>query len=161
MIPDLVIESLKKLHDLKTNFSADFYGNPQPKDFNYFESLKAKVAEYGLTEKIKFQKGIPNKETPTIYGRHVIFINPSPSGMYDKTIFEAMACESLVLTSNLNLKGQIDDMFLFTENDAVDLTKKLNILLNLDIETKEKYGKILRNYVIENHSLQELFQNFF
>lgn len=58
-----------------------------------------------------------------MYNNHEIFVNLSPSGMYDKTIFEAMACECLVLTSNLNLKGQIDERFLFAENDEKDCAK--------------------------------------
>ncbi len=154
--PDLIIEALNILHKEGVDFTANFYGNPLPKDIPYAESLKEKVKEYQLSDRISFEKGIPNREAPAIYNAHEIFINPSPSGMYDKTIFEAMACESLILTSNLNLKGQIDDMFLFTENDEKDMAKQLKHLLSLDAETKEKYGKMLRVYVTERHSLGRL-----
>ena len=73
--------------------------------------------------------------------------------MYDKTIFEAMACESLVLTSNINLKGSIDDMFLFREDDEEDIAKQLARLLALSFEEKEELGKKLRVFVVSQHSL--------
>ncbi len=154
--PELIIEALNILRKEGVDFTANFYGNPLPVDIPYAESLKEKVKEYKLSDFITFEKGIPNRQAPAIYNAHEIFINPSPSGMYDKTIFEAMACESLILTSNLNLKGQIDDMFLFAENDAQDLARQLKNLLSLGVETREKYGRILRAYVVEHHSLKRL-----
>ncbi len=154
--PELIIEALNILHKEGINFTANFYGNPLPVDIPYAESLKEKVKEYKLNDFVTFEKGIPNRQTPAVYNTHEVFINPSPSGMYDKTIFEAMACESLILTSNLNLKGQIDDTFLFKENDTEDLAVQLKNLLNLDTKTKEKYGIILRTYVVEQHSLEQL-----
>ncbi len=156
--PDLIIEALKHIHEIHVPCVADFYGNPLPQDEPYLDGLKEKVSTYKLGSAVSFKKGIPNTETPKVYNTHEIFINASPSGMYDKTIFEAMACESLILTSNLNLKGQIDDIFLFKENDGKDLAKQLKYLLGLDIQTKEKCGKILRTYVVEHHSLEMLIQ---
>ncbi len=159
--PDLIVEALHILRKEGADFTANFYGNPLPIDIPYAESLKEKVKKYQLGDRINFKKGIPNTEAPHVYNIHEIFINPSPSGMYDKTIFEAMASESLILTSNLNLKGQIDDIFLFAENNKEDLAKQLKYLLSLDAETKEKYGKILRTHVVKYHSLEILAQKIF
>ncbi len=154
--PELILEALHVLRKEGVGFNANFYGNPLLVDIPYAESLKVKVKKYNLSDFITFKKGIPNREAPVVYNAYEVFINPSPSGMYDKTIFEAMSCESLILTSNLNLKGQIDDVFLFAENNAEDMAKQLKYLLNLNIETKEKYGSILRTYVVEHHSLKQL-----
>jgi glycosyltransferase involved in cell wall biosynthesis len=156
--PHLILEALRILQDEGVQFTANFYGNPLLQDVPYADSLKQKVKEYSLNNRVMFEKGVPNSETPHIYGAHTVFINSSPSGMYDKTIFEAMACESLILTSNLNLKGQIDDRFLFAEDDAHDLAQKLKAILSLDNEAQEKYGKMLRNYVVEKQSLSLLAQ---
>lgn len=159
--PHLVIEALKILQSEGVEFSASFYGNPTPKDAPYLEQLKEKVKEYSLGNQVAFEKGISNSKTPAVYSAHSVFINSSPSGMYDKTIFEAMACESLVLTSNLNLKGQVDDMFLFKEDDVNDLAQKLKVLLSLNAEAKGKYGRILRTYVVEKQSLSLLAKSLF
>lgn len=159
--PHLIIEALRILQDEGVQFTADFYGNPLLQDIPYADSLKQKVKEYSLNDRVIFEKGVPNHETPRVYGVHTVFINSSPSGMYDKTIFEAMACESLILTSNLNLKGQIDDMFLFKEDDVHDLAQKLKTILRLGTEAQEKYGKMLRNYVVEKQSLSLLARALF
>lgn len=151
--PHLLIEALRILKSEGVQLTADLYGDAEPKDAPYLDSLKRKVEEYSLKDSVLFHGSVPNTATPSIYGAHTVFINTSPSGMYDKTIFEAMACETLVLTSNLNLKGQIDDMFLFKENEAHDLAEKLKAILCLGTEAQEKYGKILRNYVTEKQSL--------
>ena len=159
--PHLVVESLHRLNKTGTDFTADFYGDSLPKDASYLASLKEKVKKYALGDCVAFKNGIPNYETPYVYAEHDIFINASPSGMYDKTIFEAMACESLVLTSNLNLMGQIDNMFIFKENDEMDLSRKLKFLLELDSKAIEKYGKILRAYVVDRQSLPLLARELF
>lgn len=151
--PHLVIEALRYARSKGIDFTADFYGNPFPKDVPYMNSLKEKVKDYQLSNCISLKKGIPNEETPLVYNVYEIFINPSPSGMYDKTILEAMACENLVLTSNINLKGKIDEKFLFMENDEEHLAKQLVRLLAIPLEEKEKLGKILRSFVVSNHSL--------
>ncbi|MCR4331067.1 MAG: glycosyltransferase family 4 protein, partial [Patescibacteria group bacterium] len=151
--PHLIIEALRKVGDKGIDFTADFYGNSLPQDVPYLNSLKEKVKEYSLGDRVTFEKGVPNRETPRVYGAHAIFINASPSGMYDKTIFEAMACESLVLTSNMNLKGNIDDMFLFKEDDEEDLAKQLRNLLAVSFEEKEELGRRLRAFVVSQHSL--------
>lgn len=149
----LIIEALRKVRDKGIDLTANFYGNPLPQDVPYLNSLKEKVKEYSLGDRITFEKGVSHSETPRVYGVHTIFINASPSGMYDKTIFEAMACESLVLTSNRNLKGNIDDMFLFKEDDEEDLAKQLTDLLAVPFKEKEELGRRLRAFVVSHHSL--------
>lgn len=153
---DLLIRSLKILRDQGVSFKGDFFGDPLPKDQGYADKLREIVAQYGLSDNVAFKGGVPNKNTVDIYNQHEIFVNASPSGMYDKTIFEAMACETLVLVSNENLKGQIDDAFLFTENDEKDLAQKLGNLLNMNDKIAERSGKVLREYVVEQHSLVKL-----
>lgn len=153
---DLLIDALNILCKEGVAFVADFYGDFLPKDAPYAELLKGKIKEYRIEKYVNFCQGIPHAETLAVYDTHNIFVNASPSGMYDKTIFEAMACECLILTSNQNLKGEIDDMFLFAENDAHSLASKLTYLLSLSLEMRGDYGKMLRNYVIKKHGLEQL-----
>lgn len=159
--PELLIEALRILKSEGVQFTADLYGDAEPKDAPYLDSLKKKVKEYGLESLVFFKYGVPNNRTPEIYGSHMIFVNASPSGMYDKTIFEAMACETLVLTSNKNLKGEINDIFLFKEDDAHDLAQKLKTLLALDERTRNSYGARLRTFVADKQSLALLAHKLF
>jgi glycosyltransferase involved in cell wall biosynthesis len=151
--PDLLMEALHLLSKKGTSLSASFYGDPAPRDRDFFEFLKKQAKACGLADAIAFHNGIPNEKTAAVYDSHEIFINLSSSGMYDKTIFEAMACGCLVLASNENLKGQIDPRLIFEEGSVEDLASKLNVLLDMPDADKAKLSLALRDYALASHSL--------
>lgn len=103
--PDMFIGALAILAQRGTDFTASFVGSPLPRDVTFYESLKEKVRSLGLTDHISFHPGIPNSQTPDLYRAHEIFINTSPSGMLDKTMFEAAACGCIVLSSSADFAG--------------------------------------------------------
>ncbi len=154
--PHILIEALQKLASQDISFTASIYGDALPSDQEYLESLHQKVRAAGLEKIIHFLPGIPNDMTPTVYNQHEITVNLSSSGMYDKTIFEAMACETLSLSCNKNLVGEIDEAFYFEEDDVNDLAAKIRGLLLLPIAEKESHATKLREYVLKNHGLKAL-----
>ena len=83
-----------------------------------------------------FKKGVPNTETPRIYNEHEIFVNLTDSGSFDKTIIEAMLCETLVLVSNESLKDLIGEQLMFKDRDSTNLAQKLNDVLKLSQEQR-------------------------
>lgn len=95
--PELLIDALALLHKEGIAYTADIYGSPLPETKLYYESLKQRAADAGLTGGISFHAGVPNTATPDLYRAHEIFVNCSPSGMFDKTLFEAAACGCTVL----------------------------------------------------------------
>ena len=135
---DIFVEALGLLKKRGVIFSASIYGDALPKDAVYYEKLKSRAREIGLENILKFHVGVPNHQTPPIYNQHEIFVNLSSSGMYDKTIFEAMACGCLVLVSNDNLKGQIDDRLIIKTRDATEVAECLAGALSLPEEEKKK-----------------------
>jgi glycosyltransferase involved in cell wall biosynthesis len=154
--PDLFIDAIKDLCDQGVYVTATIVGDPLPKDIAYYESLKSKVHDYNLDSRIVFKKGVPNTETVAIYNAHEIFVNLSSSGMYDKTIFEAMACGTLSIASNENLCGIIDKILLFREGDRADLVEKLAGLLNLPTNSRVLLLNAQRKLVEDEHSLGSL-----
>ncbi len=154
--PGLLIDALIELRRQGIVFSASFYGDSLPTDRQYHESLKQKIKDSGLSGQVKFYPGVPNEKTVEVYNKHQIFVNLSSSGMYDKTIFEAMACECLVLASNKNLHGLIDEIFIFEEGNIEELILKLNFLLLSNIGEIRSWGEILRLTVVSNHNLRSL-----
>ncbi|MES2437249.1 MAG: glycosyltransferase family 4 protein [Patescibacteria group bacterium] len=159
--PHILLEAVKQLKDRNISATVSFYGDPLVKDKEYYTSLVEKTDAYNLKHNVSFHKGIPNTDTVPVYNKHEIFVNLSSSGMYDKTIFEAMACESLSIASNDNLKGEVDDSFIFREGDSTDLARKLEWLINLSNDQKAQYGTVLRNYVCDNHSLTKLSEKLY
>ena len=153
--PDLLLGALYEISQKHSEVTATFVGDFLEKDRGYYESLLAKTKEFGLEEKVVFKKGVPSVDTLSIYNVHDVFVNLSSNGMYDKTIFEAMACGCLVLASNDNLKGLIGDDFIFAQDNKGELIQKLEILLRCDPAQREKAVKELREVAAKN-SLQEL-----
>jgi len=156
--PDLLIEAMCRLKKLGIVCTLSIYGDSLERDRDYHSRLKEKVQAEKIENEVTFYNGEPNEETPRIYNEHEIFVNLSSSGMYDKTIFEAMACGALALCSNENLRGQIDSRYLFTEDNVDELVSKIQALLALNEEIKKSEGVVLRDFVIRHHSLSLLGQ---
>lgn len=153
---DRLVEALGILKKEKREFVASIYGSVLPADAGYLESLKSQISELGLDGQVSFKGGIANEETPAIYSAHDIFVNLSPSGMFDKTIFEAMSCETVAISCNQNLVGKIDGDFLFEEDNLEELAQKIGKILSLTREERDGRGQALRQYAKENHSLSLL-----
>lgn len=101
--PEMLIDALALLAREDQAFIASIVGSPLPKDEGYYKGLKEKVRSLGLANQVSFHPGIPNSQTPDLYRAHGIFVNTSPSGMLDKTIFEAAAsgCRVLAVSEDL------------------------------------------------------------
>ncbi|MEK7645417.1 MAG: glycosyltransferase [Patescibacteria group bacterium] len=149
--PHVLIEAVSMLAKRGVAVKLDLYGDPLPADVGYYEGLKDMVKREGLDEQVKFFAGIPNMQTVAVYQSHDVCVNLSSSGMYDKTIFEAMACGSLVLVSNRNLEGVIDSRCIFKEGDVADLAAKLSALLSLSISERSNIIARLRTVAEENN----------
>jgi len=152
--PDLLIDALGEMKDRE--WTATVVGDALPKDADFYQKLKQKVHTYGMEDRIEFRKGVANQNAPSIYSAHEIFINLSPSGMYDKTIFEAMACGCLVLASNQNLAGQIDGRLIIgEEKSSAEVAQKIIAILNLSAGEKKvlvEQGSV----IARKHSLTTL-----
>lgn len=143
---DVLVDGILKLNDSK--LTVNIYGDALLQDEGYYEDLKKKAGN-----NIIFHKGIPNAETVNVYSTHSIFVNLSSSGMYDKTIFEAMACGCLVLASNKNLVGKISDDFIFEERNTEEFVRKLQRLLSYSekeyIEASDKLKAFAQSHALD------------
>lgn len=148
-----LISALEILKKEGTVFTADIYGNNT--DQAYADGLAEQAKAANLSSQVRFYPGIPNKDTPKVYSAHEIFVNLSPNGMYDKTIFEAMACGCFVFASNDDLKDKIDPAFTFAYNDPKDLAAKIGAFLAMPESEKTRKAANISTLVHE-HSLHKL-----
>ena len=158
--PDIFIKAVSKIKEKIPNLTGSVYGNPLPKDELYYQELKNIVVNNKAEAYINFHKGPLYPENMRVFFSHSIFVNTSPSGMYDKTIFEAMACGCLVLVSNDNLSGQINNDFMFKQGDTIELSEKLEKLLNYSDEERQNYSRQLQEFA-KKHSLKFLAEKLF
>jgi glycosyltransferase involved in cell wall biosynthesis len=152
---DILIDALGLLKKYGHLYSLSVYGDALPKDVVYERTLKQRVVELGLNDRVVFYAGIPNTETPEVYSRHDIFVNISSNGMYDKTIAEAMACGCVSLASNDNLRGRVDDQLIISERSAESVATSLVGALSMSGQTKDRIIRESMSFA-EQQSLKTL-----
>lgn len=121
--PDMLVDALALLAREDHDFTATFVGSPLPQDEKYYESLKEQVRRLELADCVTFVPAVQNSRTPNLYRTHEVFVNASPSGMFDKTIFEAAASGCVVLASSEDWKVLVGDAYNF--DDAASLAARL------------------------------------
>lgn len=131
--PEMLIDALGEVLARGISFTVSLYGSPSVEDISYYESLRTRAESEGLHDRIKFYPGVPNEQTPPIYYSHDIFVNCSPSGMFDKTIFEAAACGCRVIAASDDFHDAAGDESYAP--DVPSLTDKLIGMLAQDEET--------------------------
>ena len=151
----IFVEALKKLRDEGVEFSAMIAGKASDKFAKYEKMIRDKVLEYNLSDKVIFIGAVSKSEALKLYREHEFYVNLTPSGSMDKTIFEALACETMVIVENQSLEDSIPNEFFF-DGSASDLANKIEYALSLPDEEKEKLGKLLKHKVMKKHSLENL-----
>mgnify|MGYP001590781398 CR=1 FL=1 len=126
----------------------------------YHQKILRESERLGQAGIISFLGKVPNYRTPELYNFHQLFVNLTESGSFDKSILEAMACQTLVLVSNKIYErifpGDLKNLLMFKEKNAVDLALKLGGLLRLSGQESEAIGKRLREIVVRDHNLNNL-----
>jgi glycosyltransferase involved in cell wall biosynthesis len=153
--PDMLIQALTIVQHKGVSFVANFYGTPLPKDESYLESLKDKVTALGLGDVVRFFPGAPHSEGPRIFNAHAIFADLGRSGMYNKMLFEAAACECMVVTASKDFAELVDNRFIFAEDNVDSLAEKIEALLKLSLLEEQGAGSKLHN-IAKQQSLEIL-----
>lgn len=155
---DVLLQAIKILDKKGIDFLADFVGEPGPGDKKYFQEIIKEAEELKEKRTVSFLGKAPNVQTPAIYNQHMVLVNLTDSGSFDKTILEAMACETLVLVSNRSYDKILPAELLFQEGQAEDLAEKLLKILSLPELKARALGQALRQYVLANHELEMLIK---
>jgi len=150
---DVLIEAAKSLDKEGIGFTLNIVGEPGEKHQEYFQKLKELSRDLEINGKIKFLGKVPNYMTPASYNQNEVFINLSPPGLFDKTVLEAMACESLVLVSSTAFKNILPEYLTFKEKNPEDLKNKILNIFRMKKEEKEILVRELREKVVQNHNL--------
>ena len=150
---DIFVEALRDLRDKGVEFSATIAGGSSSKDTKYEKMIREKVIEYNLENKVYFTGAVSQFEALDLYRKHEIYVNLTPTGGMDKTVFEAMACKLIPVVYNFDLRAILDYEFLIKNLDSKDVAERLRQALDCGIKTD------LRKFVIESHSLFKLILN--
>ena len=146
--PEMLIDALEIVHKKGVEFVAHIYGSPLPNGGAYYQGLKDRSANAGLSDVVAFHAGVPNEAARELFRSHEIFVNCSLSGMFDKAMFEAAACGCRVLAVSddfASLANDPDTHFTTAEELADRLIKALGkpVLLTIPAYVEESSLSVL------------------
>jgi glycosyltransferase involved in cell wall biosynthesis len=101
---EIALETLALLKQKGIECTLSIVGDVLAKNQSYFQILKDRAEMLGIDSLVRFDTGVPFAQAPHIYSQHEIFLNFTPSGSFDKTVIEALACGTKVLVSNESMK---------------------------------------------------------
>ena len=107
--PETLLKALDILARRGVLFNADIIGDPTPGREAFAGELQRR---FSSVPNVTFKPAVRNDETVAAYTSHALYVNLTPSGSFDKTIGEAMACGCIVGASNDSLRGVIPDRLL-------------------------------------------------
>lgn len=107
--PEMFIDALGQVLARGVSFTAAMVGSPREADMAYAHSLEQRAESLGLHGRISFRSGVAHADTPPLFAAHDIFVNCSPSGMFDKTLFEAAASGCRVLAASEDFRDAAGD----------------------------------------------------
>ena len=85
-----------------------------------------------------------------MFSAHEIFVNLSPSGMYDKTLFEASASGCLVVALSTDFTEGLDSSLVPKDESPRSIADALSYALDLSAEKKASIKRRLRARAEEN-----------
>ena len=150
---EVLLRAAKILRDDNIEFHLNIIGESVfEKDKEYEASLKKNVSEIGLEHQVSFLGKVINKELPAHYQASRVFINLGKTGSLDKTIVEAMACGTNVISSNDAAVKFLPKELIVSGDNPQELADKIKEVSGKDL------GGQLREFVATNHSLKNLVE---
>ncbi|MDO8482921.1 MAG: glycosyltransferase family 4 protein [bacterium] len=123
----------------------------------YLKSLKEKIIQKGLNNKVVFRGPVANADLPELLGRYDLFVNMGHTGSLDKAVPEAMAVGLPVLTCNEAFKevlGPFKGDLMYPKGDYLTLSSKILKVMELSIDERFNLGLSLRSIVEREHNLK-------
>lgn len=156
---ETLIDAGKLLRGRGVSFVIKIIGRPvMPGDSEYMKQLKLRVKDAGLEKLVNFSGFVPYSEIQNYYFESDIVVNLTPTGGIDKTILEAMAAGSITLASNAVFNadfGTYAQSLLFYYGNPKDLADKIEKIISLPSQEKEKISLFLRENVSRQHKLSK------
>ena len=152
------LDALNVLVQQGIHFHADIYGDPTYPDDPFFATFKTAVAPLEASGQVTVHHSVRNADTPGVYGAHAVYVNLTPSGSFDKTIGEAMACGCIVVTANTALRDVIPDTLITESSDGTVIARAIGTALGLSSIERESIARVSREYVEREHSLSLLVE---
>jgi len=158
-IVDALHQLVQRGHDLHLDLVG---GGLAAGDDDYGRKVQARIAEYGLGERVVLHGPVPYPKVPELFRRSTAFVSASLTGSVDKVVLEAMASRRPVVTCNeacasiLEELGERGRSMCYGHADAEALAAALDPLLCASADERARLGAELRAIVERDHEVDRL-----
>lgn len=155
---DVFVEALQKLRNEGIKFFATIAGGSSDKYKAYEKMIHEKIITYDLGDKVTFTGAMSQREALKLYREHEFYVNLTPSGSMDKTIFEALASGLKVLVANTFFRDKLPESSIVANpNDLESLVSKIKNILS-DSHGDNSDSQKNNMAFLEWHSLNNLMK---
>jgi phosphatidylinositol alpha-1,6-mannosyltransferase len=157
-----VIESLKKVKDIHSDFLYIIAGDVEENEKKYLDGI---IHEYGLNENILFTGFIEERYLPALFSLSTVFVMPSTKEGFGVAFLEAMFYDKSVIAGNLDgsrdalLQGQLG--MLVDPYDINNLAKVISEVLSNPEKHKPDTNVLMANfgYSVYKGNFEKLFNS--
>jgi len=153
---ETLIRACTMLHKEGMEIELSIYGSVAGGLEEYKQLLENEARELIQSGKAHFYGSVLHDKTAAIYTCHTVVVNLTASGNYDKTVLEAMACQTLSVVSSEAFADVLSEEYRFREGDVEDLSRLLQRIFALSPEVYFQEGRRVREYVVKNHNIDNL-----
>jgi glycosyltransferase involved in cell wall biosynthesis len=153
------ILALRNLRGAGLDFNLDIIGSTSGvEDLRYLNKIKELVKSLGLSESVRFLGPVRNIDLPKILKSYFAMTHTSNTGSLDKVVLECMLSEVFVFSSNDSTKSILKDYpnLLFKSGDHSSLSKKIQLLSQMDPEFRQDILLKCKKIVSDDHGLEGL-----
>lgn len=117
------------------------------------DSLQRLAVKENIADRVIFAGRIPNDQLPALYNESAVFVLPSSSEGFPRTVIEAMACETPVVTTNLpQLRSIVEDVGRTVEFGSPELLADVIQELLADDTLRRNLGETARQRAVNQYS---------
>lgn len=149
----LILRALRLLRERGIDATLTLVG---PEDEVYGASLRTEFSDLIERGAVVYIGPKRNEETPALYSAHMVAVNLTDAGNFDKTVLEALACKTLSVVASDAFAGLVPEETTLVTRDEEALATMLQTLFTLPEDTYERLTEEGRRAVEEFASLSAL-----
>ncbi len=157
-----LIHAFKELIKRGHHVTLDVVGGAgTPEQEGYFTSIKKLVTDFNMEKQVTFHGSKPHKETVAFFDNAHIFVSTATNGSFDKAMGDAMSTALPLIACNDAMNEVLGDLrgrLMFPKGDTHVLVEKIESLILLSNEERNKLGHELRLIIEKDHSLKNLIK---
>lgn len=155
-----MVQALKLLVQDDPRYRLTFCGTFDQKEKEYYDKVFEEGKTLVASGNLVFHGSVPNNQLISVYESHGILLNLTPTGSFDKVMFEALSAKRIVVAFNRGFKDMYKEVKGVNSISPLEIEGEIERISKLDEKTVAKITEAGRRLIIDRHSLEKLVNEF-